>query len=92
MKFKLGRVMQTAGIAAMISESKEFGQFVASALRRYAACDWGDMSKEDFECNDEALETGDRIFAAYVDKHDTKIWIITESDRSYTTVLLPDEY
>ena len=92
MKFKTGRLMQTAGIVDAISQSKEFGNFVAASLKRYCACDWGEVGKEDFECNDEAIKSGARIFAVYLDKYDTKIWIITEADRSCTTILFPDEY
>ena len=65
-------------------------------MSRYIACDWGDMCKEDWESNDEAVASGnDRIFAAYKydDVHpDWKIWIITEWDRSVTTSLFPCEY
>lgn len=92
MKFNLGRVVQTATVASRIAESKEFAQFVSASIRRYVDCDWGDMCQEDKVANDDAVKNWDRIFAAYVDKHGTKIYIITDCDRAYTTVLFPDEY
>ena len=90
--FKFGRLMQTAGIAEAISTSREFSKFVSVSLRRYANCDWGEMDREDAFANDEAVKSGDRIFAAYISPDGVKIWIITEADRSYTTILFPDEY
>ena len=54
--------------------------------------DWGDVSDGDKRSNDEAVKDGDRILSAYHAPDKTKFWIITESDRSSTTFLLPDEY
>lgn len=90
--FKTGKMLMTAGISERMRESKEFCKFVVVSLRRYVACDWGEMGDEDKEANDKAVKGGDRIFGAYVDKDDTKIWIITEYDRSATTIMFPDEY
>ena len=54
--------------------------------------DFGVVSDEDKALNEEAIETGGRILSAYYDRLDVKYWIITEADRSATTVLLPSEY
>lgn len=92
-KFCLGQTMVTKGIAEKLESDQEFAFFVAESLERYAQCDWGDLCEDDKESNDDALKNNDRILAAYTQPGtDTKIWIITESDRSVTTFLFPDEY
>jgi len=65
---------------------------ILNAMRRHARGDWGDCCKGDREANDLALKDGSRIFSVYRDRYGTKVWIITEADRSATTVLLPGEY
>lgn len=62
------------------------------ALIRHENCDFGDLSEEDIAANVEALETGDRILSAYNDSNGVRFWIITEWDRSSTTILLPEDY
>jgi len=62
------------------------------ALKRHKTGDWGDLCADDKELNDRALDNGGRIFSAYHDRNGVKFWIITEADRSATTVLLPDDY
>lgn len=89
-KFSLGKVVMTQGIAAFMDE-KEFYLKVMESLNRYVSGDWGCVDDEDKEENDHALESGDRILSAYETGHG-KIWIITEWDRSVTTVLFPSEY
>lgn len=86
-KFELGQVLITPGAHDALNLRD-----VASSLVRHAGGDWGDVCDEDKAVNDEALATGDRILSAYHDRNDTKFWIITEWDRSATTILLPDEY
>ena len=90
----LGQLCATRGVANRIAEDDAFRQFVQASLRRYIAGDWGEMAEEDKELNDVAVSEGGRIFGACRDaKHsDWRIWIITEADRSVTTVLFPDEY
>jgi hypothetical protein len=92
-KFPLGSVVVTCGVAAKIEESgEEYHTWIAASLKRHAQGDWGEMGDEDKQTNDEALATGEaRIFSAYEGKHG-KIWIITEWDRSATTILFPEEY
>ena len=94
-KFEIGKLTMTASIAERSYDSDErFSSFVISSFERYLKCDWGDMSEEDKKANDEAVKYGDsRILAAYVyPQTGEKIWIITEADRSYTTILFPEEY
>lgn len=86
-KFELGQVLITPGAHDDL-DLKD----VASSLVRHAGGDFGDMSEEDKAYNEEALETGGRIMSAYRDRNGVKFWIITEHDRSATTILLPDEY
>lgn len=90
--FSLGRVVMTAGVSDLIAEDTEFAKFVHNSLRRHASGDWGDLSAGDKKQNDEALkpEIKLRLFSAYENRH--KIWIITERDRSATTILFPSEY
>lgn len=87
----LGQVVITAGIRDKMSESSDFEKFVRKSFSRHATGDWGDMCEEDKAYNDHALANGERIFSAYKNG-DTKIWIITEWDRSATTILFPEEY
>jgi hypothetical protein len=65
---------------------------VRSALARHVRCDWGDCSKDDAAENDFALDKYLRLFSVYHDRDGTKFWIITEADRSATTILLPEDY
>lgn len=67
-------------------------QDMAAALGRHFAGDWGECGPEDWGRNDEALQAGWRLLSVYRDRHGTRFWVITEADRSATTVLLPDEY
>ena len=65
---------------------------VMVALRRHAQCDWGDLCAEDRQENEFSLANDCRILSSYHDRNNTKFWIITERDRSATTILLPDDY
>ena len=88
----LGKVVATRGVADSAVKNPEFAAFVVNSLSRYIRGDWGDLDKED---NEAAMNGGDaRILAAYNYPGDSnlKIWIITEWDRSSTTILFPDEY
>ena len=61
-------------------------------FQRHVLGDWGDINQEDKKTNDLAVEMGERILSGYTLPDGTKVWVITESDRSATTILLPDEY
>ena len=91
MKFELGYQVMTRRISDTISENVQFAKDVVKAMTQYQQCDWGILCEEDKESNDVAVKEGDRILAAY-DTCQGKIWIITEWDRSATTILFPDEY
>lgn len=83
----LGRVCATPGALESIDRES-----LNAALRRHASGDWGELGPEDKTANDDALQHGARILSAHVSLSGTKFWIITEADRSLTTVLLPSEY
>lgn len=94
MKFMPGQMLATPGAMAVLNS---FKVSPSRLLDRHLAGDWGDLSPEDKERNEEALKDGSRLFSAYKLNDDVKVWIITEavSDigiRSATTILLPDEY
>ncbi len=65
---------------------------IVAALRRHASGDWGNVDAEDRTANDEALRDGTRLLSVYQSASGTTFWVITEADRSVTTVLLPDDY
>lgn len=86
-RFQLGRLLMTPGVQASVPPTE-----MLRALRRHARCDWGDVHPDDRGQNELALERGERILSVYRSESGEKFWIITEADRSATTVLLPDEY
>jgi hypothetical protein len=91
-KFDLGRVVSTAGVHAEMESGELDPQAILRSLARHARGDWGDLGDDDKALNDRALADNDgRLFSAY-EIGDKKIWIITEYDRSVTTVLFPEEY
>jgi len=94
MRFQLGQLVATRQVHEMMQAHPSFRTFVSACINRYTGCDWGDLCDEDRLANDEAVKSEDRILAAYdnPDNPEWKIWIITEWDRSVTTVLFPDEY
>lgn len=92
-KFYLGQVVCTCSVAKRTTTDDDFREFVMNSLKRYSDCDWGDTCDEDQKLNETALEDGERIMAVYIHpKTEEKIWIITEADRSVTTILFPEEY
>lgn len=92
--FRTGTIVATRGISDKLEREPTFKKFIEDTLfNRYMKCDWGDVSDENAELNNNALKNDDRILAAYkIPKSDDKIWIITECDRSVTTILFPSEY
>lgn len=92
MKFELGKVVMTRSIAELISKDLVFSFEVTNAAEKYMNCDWGITCEEDAAMNDEAVKNGDdRVLAVYKTSKGN-IWIITEWDRSVTTILFPSEY
>ncbi|MBI5178192.1 MAG: hypothetical protein HZA04_02925 [Nitrospinae bacterium] len=90
-KFIFGRLYLTRGVNDKVAENAHFARFVTGSLARHRKGDWGDLEDEDKKANESALKAGERLFSAYI-FGDEKIWIITEADRSATTVLFPEEY
>src|SRR5437763_12233068 len=84
--FPLGQLAVTANASLRLRTEE-----VLTALRRHAAGDWGDLCPEDATANDSALHQGGRLLSAYGQGPD-RFWIITEADRSLTTVLLVEDY
>ena len=106
-RFALGRLFATPGSLSLLAELRDAGkpfsvQQVAQAddpmslvlpyVRRHVSGDWGEVGREDWAANDKALKVGARLFSAYQLVAGARVWVITEADRSSTTVLLPDEY
>ena len=85
--FPMGRIMVTHGVQATIDATE-----LLIAICRHAHGDWGDVSEQDRASNDMALSGGRRIASTFRSSDGTKFWVITECDRSYTTILLPNEY
>ena len=94
----LGVVLATRGVESAFKKNDSFKDFALNCLfSRYLNNDWGDMCEEDKALNDLAVVNEDRVCASYnIPKHygvdEDKIWIITEWDRSSTTLLFPNEY
>jgi len=86
-KFPLGRIFITRHALDTLEELS-----VYLGLLRHKRGDWGDVCEEDAHSNDEALRDGGRLLSVYSDGYDTTFWIITEHDRSSTTILLPEDY
>jgi hypothetical protein len=86
-RFSLGRVVTTSN-ALHALEAED----VSAALVRHAGGDWGECSPDDWKENELSLQEGFRLFSVYRSAKGVKFWVITEADRSSTTVLLPDEY
>lgn len=89
--FDFGRLVMTRGVAEMMQEKAIFDGALLELLLRHAVGDWGDVCIEDKIANDEATHNGLRVVSAY-HLGGEKVWIITEWDRSVTTVLFPHEY
>ena len=85
--FLLGQIVTTANALNSLHRPS-----VDDALRRHASCDWGTLCVDDAAENARALVEGGRLFSVYDDQVGVRFWIITESDRSATTVLLPEDY
>jgi hypothetical protein len=87
--FQLGQIVATPGALELL---KSAGKAPSEFIARHHAGDWGDLCDEDRQANNEALKDGSRIFSSYDLNDGQKLWIITEADRSSTTLLLPSEY
>ena len=90
--FVMGKLLFTRGVNDLVAEKADFSKFVLHSLSRHAQGDWGDLCEDDKKENELSLKEGFRLLSAYEQAGLPKIWIITEADRSVTTVLFPDEY
>lgn len=86
--FPLGKIVATPGALALLDRG---AVNAASLIQRHQSGDWGNVPPEDAEENDASVVNGNRILSSYPIGED-RLWIITEADRSSTTLLLPDEY
>ena len=94
-KFELGQLVMTRGVADQLEADSAFAAHVMRSLQRYTRCDWGEVDDEDSHMNDSAIGPDvDSISAVYThpDHPDWEIWIITEADRSATTVMFPADF
>ncbi|MDP2728885.1 MAG: hypothetical protein Q8O55_00155 [Dehalococcoidales bacterium] len=100
--FRTGQIIASRGVYDLACQNPDFARFVQESLSRHVKGDWGDVDDEDKQTNDQALKQDTRLLSAYspreggdgrFPKHGVAtIWIITEADRSATTILFPDEY
>jgi hypothetical protein len=88
-KFELGQTVMTPGADLAMRAAQ---QVPLEFLLRHKNGDWGELPEEDIRENEWSLENGARLFSAYQTRTDEKLWVITEWDRSVTTLLLPEEY
>jgi hypothetical protein len=88
-KFPPGRVVATPAALALLERS---GKVPGEYLDKHLSGDWGDLDAHDYRENERALKTGTRLFSAYTVSPLNTLWIITESDRSSTCLLLPSDY
>lgn len=87
--FPLGRLLATPGALDSLAEAETNS---LELIMRHVSGDWGDLDEEDKRENELSLEHGFRILSAYTLDTGVKVWVITEYDRSATTILLPSEY
>jgi hypothetical protein len=88
-RFPLGQVVATPGALEALESAQ---QDPLELLARHVRGDWGDLEEEDKQENELSVEQGFRILSAYTLSTEVKVWVITEADRSATTILLPREY
>jgi len=87
--FPLGKTVATHGALEALQKNN---QSPLEYFERHQHGDWSELCEEDREANEQALKNGDRIFSVYHVKDNVKLYVITEHDRSATTILLPQEY
>lgn len=87
LRVPLGQTLATPGAMKATTQTERNIVFI-----RHSRGDWGDVVEEDWQANDQALQNGGRLLSVYHTLSGTEFWIITEADRSATTILLPEEY
>lgn len=88
-RFPLGQIVATPGALKALTEASDSP---SSFLRRHVVGDWGELDEEDRQENELSVSAGFRLLSAYTLSTGIRIWVITEADRSATTLLLPEEY
>jgi hypothetical protein len=86
-KFRLGHIVSTPNALQSLTSDD-----MLTAIARHQAGDWGDLDEKDRQANDQALVNGTRILSVYHAANGKKFWLITESNRKVTTILLPEDY
>jgi hypothetical protein len=86
-KFRLGRIVSSANALSQPTQDD-----ILMGIQRHQAGDWGDVDNHDRQANDLALIEGTRLWSVHHAANSTKFWLITEADRSHTTVLMPEDY
>jgi hypothetical protein len=86
-KFRLGKIVSTPNALDRLTQED-----ILTGIQRHQTGDWGDVSEEDRAANERALVEGTRLWSVYHAGNGVKFWLITEADRSATTVLLPEDY
>ncbi len=92
--FEMGRVVVTRAVMGKMVADERFAGLVFRSLERHARGDWGNVVDSDKIENELSLDHGERLFSAYEDpeKKHPRVWIVTERDRSTTTILFAEEY
>lgn len=96
--FDIGNVVLTRAVWDLMEENSDFRDFLQRCLSRYILYDWGDTCEEDWKQNNYAALNGERVIAVYhipdeiENTFEDSLWIITEWDRSGTTLLFPSDY
>lgn len=88
-RLPLGRTLMTRAVADLVASGKVNP---LPLIARHSACDWGDVCAEDWCSNNRAVRGNGLVLSSYEVSGDLKVWIITEWDRSVTTLLLPSDY
>lgn len=86
-RFALGQIVATRNALLRLTRAD-----IMSAIGRHAIGDWGEICSDDAKANEQSLKEGLRLLSAYTAENGAKFWIITEADRSVTTVLVPEDY
>jgi len=86
-KFRLGKIVSTPNALEQLTQDD-----ILRAIGRHQAGDWGDVSEDDRTRNESSLNQGLRLWSVYHAGDGTKFWLITEANRSVTTVLMPEDY
>jgi predicted transcriptional regulator len=91
LEINVGHVLVTKGVISLARENREFAVFVQNSLDEYRKGNWGEKSYDENRINTRNLERNMRLFSSYESDEFPEIWITTEPDRSYSTIMFPDE-